>query len=152
MKAESRQIPQKLAARLKFVYCTFHNLSLFFQITCLVECLQNSFPTICFPSLQKFNKMPFFFKHSNSELNMSVTWKVFDGVQRQEISISDVRCQFGFQSNKALFQWQFDCQMFVHYPWSKKNIIIAIITSQLIFKRLTTDFCYSFMFSKSIKQ
>ena len=150
MKAESRQIPQKLAARLKFVYCTFHNLSLFFQITCLVECLQNSFPTICYQSLQILNKMPFFFKHSNSELNMSATWKVFDGVQRQEIS--DVRCQFGFQSNKTLIHWQFDCQMFVHYPWSKKNIINAIITSELVFKRFTTDFSYSFVFSKSIKQ
>jgi len=32
-----------------------------------------------------------------------------------------------------------------------KNIIDAIITSQLVVKRLTTDFCYLFIFSKSIK-
>jgi len=58
--------------------------------------------------------MPFFFKHSNSNLEMSVTWKCFDGIQREEIS--DVRNEFRFQMHKTLFQLQFDCQMFVHYP------------------------------------
>jgi len=47
--------------------------------------------------------MPFFFKHSNSKLKMSVTWKCFDGIQREEVSISDVRNQFRFQICKELF-------------------------------------------------
>jgi len=29
---------------------------------------------------------------------MSVTWKCFDGIQREDISISDVRDAFGFQT------------------------------------------------------
>jgi len=33
--------------------------------------------------------MPFFFKHINAKLKMPVTWKCFDGIQREEIS--DVR-------------------------------------------------------------
>jgi len=39
---------------------------------------------------------------------MSVIWKFFDGIQREETSISHVRSEFPCQSNKALFQWQFD--------------------------------------------
>ena len=116
------------------------------------RCLSNHiFPLIIFfQSLQKFYKMPFFFKHSNSNLEMSVTWKCFDGIQREEIS--DVRNEFRFQMHKTLFQLQFDCQMFVHYPWSKKNIINVIITSQLFFRRLTTYLCNLSMFSNIIKQ
>jgi len=109
-------------------------------------------PTIFFQSLQKFYKMPFFIKHSNSKLKMSVTWKCFDGIQREEISISDVRNEFRFQTYKSLFQWQLDCQIFVHYPWSRKIIINAIITFQLFFRRLTTYFCNLSMFSNIIKQ
>jgi len=51
---------------------------------------------------------------------MSVTWKCFDGIQREEISISDVRTKFRFQWNKPGFQWQFDCQMLVYYPRVKR--------------------------------
>jgi len=47
---------------------------------------------------------------------MSVTWKCFDGTQRKETSLSEVRNKFRFQWNKACFHRQFDCQMFVHYP------------------------------------
>jgi len=55
------------------------------------------FAHIFFQLLQKFCKMPFFFKHSNSEMKMSVTWKCFDGIQREEISASDVRNKFRFK-------------------------------------------------------
>jgi len=40
--------------------------------------------------------MPFFFKHNSITLNMSVIWKCFDGIQRDEISISNVRNEFRF--------------------------------------------------------
>ena len=71
----------------------------FFQITDLTDCLQcfvsglHSF----FESFQKIDKMAFFLKHTNLKLKMSVTWKCFDGIQREEISISDVRNKFRFQ-------------------------------------------------------
>jgi len=40
--------------------------------------------------------MPFFFKHISLTLKMSVIWKCFDGIQREEISISYVRNEFRF--------------------------------------------------------
>jgi len=40
--------------------------------------------------------MRFFIEHSNLKAKMSVTWKCFDGSQREEISISDVRNEFQF--------------------------------------------------------
>jgi len=46
--------------------------------------------------------MPFSSKQSNSELKMSATWKCFDGIQREEISVSDVRNEFRFQIYKSL--------------------------------------------------
>jgi len=49
-------------------------------------------------SLQKFDSA-FFFTHANQNLEMSVTWKCFDGTQRTDIS--DVRNEFRFQANKA---------------------------------------------------
>ena len=54
--------------------------------------------------------------------------------------------------HNALLQWEFDCQIFVHYPWSKGNSINAIITSQLHFKRLKTYICNFSIFSNSTKQ
>jgi len=42
-------------------------------------------------------------KHDNPKLKMSVTWKCFDGIQRKDTSISDVRNDFRFQVNKSLF-------------------------------------------------
>jgi len=47
--------------------------------------------------------MPFFSKHSNSEMKMSVTWKCFDGIQREEISASDVRNKFRFKCTMHCF-------------------------------------------------
>ena len=70
---------------------------------------------------------------------------------RRDISIRRKK-QVSIQMHNALFQWQFDCQIFVHYPWSKGNSINAIITSQLHFKRLTTYICNFSMFSNSTKQ
>jgi len=127
--------PLKFLEKLKF----FRGQKLFLS--------NHVFPHNFFESLQKFYKMPFFFKHNNSKLKMSVTWKCFDGIQREEISVSDARNEFRFQIPKALFQWQFDHPIFVAYPWSKEHIINAIITSQLFFKRLTTYFCNLPMFS-----
>jgi len=60
---------------------------------------------------------------------MSVIWKCFDGIQREEISISDVRNEFRFLLWKVSFQCQFDCKLFARYPWSKKEIINAISSS-----------------------
>jgi len=46
MKAESRQIPQKLTARLKFVYCYYKSIS----VGCLCPKLLWSYRTVfCFP-------------------------------------------------------------------------------------------------------
>ena len=61
--------------------------NLFFQITYFNVC--NILAPMVFQSLQKFYKMPFFFKHSNAKLKMPVIWKCFDGIQREETS--DVR-------------------------------------------------------------
>jgi len=47
--------------------------------------------------------MLFFFKHSNSELKISAIWKFCDGIQREEISVSDVRNEFRFQIYKECF-------------------------------------------------
>jgi len=83
-----------------------HMSHIIFFLRVLMEfffCQVTYIPHNFFLPLQKFSKMPFFFKHSNSELKMSVTLKCFDGIQREEISISDVRNEFQFQPNKHCF-------------------------------------------------
>jgi len=50
---------------------------------------------IIFQSLQKFDRA-FFFKLDNPKLKMSMTWKCFDGIERTDISISDVSIEFRF--------------------------------------------------------
>jgi len=59
--------------------------------------------------------MPFSLKHNSLTLKMSVIWKCFDGIQREEISISDVRNEFRFLLWKVSFQCQFDCKLFARY-------------------------------------
>jgi len=54
-------------------------------------------PPKFFQLFQKFCKMPFFVKHKDLKLKMSVIWKCFDGIQQEEISESDVRNMFRFQ-------------------------------------------------------
>jgi len=122
----------------------------FFQIG--NPCFKFSQSPIIFSIVTGIFETPFSFKHSNSELKMSATWKCFDGIQRDETSVSDVRNEFRFQIYKTLFLWQLDCQMFVHYRWSKGNIINAIITYQLYFKRLTAYFCNFPLLSNSTER
>jgi len=69
----------------------------FFLITYLTDYLQCFWSPECFESFQKIDNRAFWFKHRNSKLKMSVTWKCFDGIQREEMSISDVRNKFRFK-------------------------------------------------------
>jgi len=72
------------------------------------------------------------------------------------VSMDSSKKKYQFQTKETsfdskLFEWQFHCQMLVHYPWSKENIINAIITFQLFFKRLTTYLSNLSVLSNSTK-
>jgi len=103
-----------------------------------------------FQSLHTFYKIPFSFKNSNSELKMFVTWKCFDGIQREEISMSDVRNQFRFQLIKHCFSDSLIVKCLCIILEVKKYQLCNHYFS-IVFQEINNIFCNVSMFSNSIK-